>query len=273
MDIIFIGSGGGRWVTLYQKMGTGGFRIHAEKKIHVDPGPGTLVGLADMKIRPTETDVLVVSHCHPDHYTDAEVMIEAMTNGMTRRKGVLLASKSVMVGHDGLGPGISSYHQSKLTEKKMTSPGDSLNIGSVIMEALPTSHGDPTTFGFKCHTKEGIITYTSDTEYHDGIADNYTDSKVLILNTMRPGGDRISNHLCTEDVVKIVSRARPEIAVMNHFGMKFIGRTEQEARVVEEATGIRTLAAREGMRLSIETDINVGNVFNRKGESQTKLNI
>ena len=38
--ITFLGTGGGRFATIYQARATGGFYIEDGRNLHVDPGPG-----------------------------------------------------------------------------------------------------------------------------------------------------------------------------------------------------------------------------------------
>ncbi len=252
MELVFLGTGGGRWTTLTQKLSTGGFRLSWKKEFHIDPGPGALVALRDNGLRATDTDAILVSHCHPDHYNDAEVLIEAMTKGMTKAKGALAASKSVLEGHNELGPGVSSYHRSMVKEVVLMRAGEEFRLYGMSIEALPTKHSDPTAVGLKFHTETGAITYTSDTQYFDGLPEHYEDSRVLILNSIRPRNARIPWHLCTEDVIEIVSRAKPKLAVMQHFGLRMIPDSKGEAQLVEERSGVRTIAATDGLRLDLE---------------------
>ncbi|MCJ7430619.1 hypothetical protein MUO83_05330 [Candidatus Bathyarchaeota archaeon] len=44
LDLIFLGTGGGRFVTMTQRRRTAGIRIMGEDlNLHLDPGPGALV--------------------------------------------------------------------------------------------------------------------------------------------------------------------------------------------------------------------------------------
>ncbi len=254
MEIIFLGSGGGRWVTITQKIKTGGFRIHASKNMHIDPGPGALVGLQDADISPLSTDAVIVSHCHPDHYTDAEVLIEAMTHGMTKRKGVLACSESVLIGKNNLGPAISRYHQSKIRELEILKPREEFSIYDIKVEALPTKHSDPSAVGLNFHTEQGILTYTSDTEYFEGISEHYSGSRIMILNAIRPRSERIPWHLCVDDAIKIIKEVKPEVAILNHFGMKMLGIANAEARRAEKETGVKTISAKDGARVAVSEE-------------------
>ncbi|MCJ7731677.1 MBL fold metallo-hydrolase, partial [Candidatus Bathyarchaeota archaeon] len=93
----FLGTGGGRFVMTSQMRRTAGIRLSEGKtQVHIDPGPGALVFSNWAGLSPEKLDGLIVTHCHPDHYTDAEVFIEAMTRGTMAKRGVLAASKSVL---------------------------------------------------------------------------------------------------------------------------------------------------------------------------------
>jgi phosphoribosyl 1,2-cyclic phosphodiesterase len=251
MEIVFLGTGGGRWMTITQRLHTGGFRLHGDKNIHVDPGAGAVARANGRKISPLNTDALLISHCHPDHYTDAEVFIEAMTKGMTKKRGVVGASLSVLRGNKLLGPAISRYHRNMIGEEHVLSAWDKLKIGDIGVEAIPTRHSDPDGVGFKFYTDHGVITYTGDTEYYQKVSEDYKDTTLLIVNVIRPRKDCLRWHLCSEDVIKILDQVKPKTAIITHFGMKMLPLSREEAARIEAATGVRTIAARDGMRYTL----------------------
>jgi phosphoribosyl 1,2-cyclic phosphodiesterase len=58
--------------------------------------------------------------------------------------------------------------------------------------------------------------------------------------------------LSTEDAAILTNEIRPEVAVMTHFGSKFIQEgAEKQAKYVQERSGIRTIAATDFMRLTM----------------------
>ncbi len=258
MEIIFLGTGGGRWVTLLQKLRTGGFRIHGDNiNIHIDPGPGAMLDLKEAGVNPFSTHACVVSHSHPDHYTDAELMVEAMTRAMTKHRGSFIGSLSAVDGADGFRPVLSNYHTSQLSEIMALKAGDKTEIRGVKLEALPTRHSDPTAIGMKFNFKEGTIAYTCDTEYFSGMESSYTGARVLIANVIRPEKKRIKWHLCRDDLIKILKKTEPELVVMQHFGMTMLNCLDSEARAVEKATGVKTIAAKDFMKIIVKKDIKV----------------
>lgn len=257
MEIIFLGSGGGRWTTLTQKLRTGGIRLHGESRIHLDPGPGAIVNLAQAGISALRTDAVVVTHSHPDHYNDAEILVEAMTRGMRKTRGTFAGSRSAVEGVKDLGPVLSQYHTTRVKKLLVLEPGRRVSIDGLSVEALPTRHSDPTNVGLSFAYGEGVVSYLSDTEYFPGIEQGYAEARVLIVNVIRPANRRIPWHLCTEDVIKILHEVKPELAILNHFGMTMIGLAEREARRVERKTGVRTIAARDFMRIVVGDAIEV----------------
>ncbi|MFQ5815782.1 MAG: MBL fold metallo-hydrolase, partial [Candidatus Hydrothermarchaeaceae archaeon] len=182
----------------------------------------------------------------------AEVLIEAMTRGMTKSRGILAASESVLRGKGRLGPAISRYHTSKVGEAIMMKPGMEFTLYGEPIVALPTRHTDPTCVGLKFRTEAGAIGYTSDTQYYDELSGYLMDSRMVILNVLRPGDMRIPHHLCTDDAIRIAREVEPEILVLQHFGLKMLGIMDKEAKRVEEESGVKTISASDGLKLELD---------------------
>ncbi len=266
--ITFLGTGGGRHTTMYQVRSTGGMLIeHDGRFLHVDPGPGALTQMHRIRYDLTRTDSVVVSHCHPDHYSDAESVIEGMTRGGWTKRGSLYGSKTVISGENGLGPCISDYHRRIVSDVSQFAPGDVLDIDGLETDICRADHSDPTNVGFRFHTEHGIVSYVSDTAYSGGIADQYIGSRVLILPVTTPMGNRIKYHLCTDDAITFIDRVRPELAIFIHLGVVIIRKgPEAQARMAEEATGIRTVAGRDLMVLDVGEELEISDAETFEGE-------
>lgn len=242
------------FATITQKRMTGGFRIDEidGKNIHIDPGPGALVRTYQFGLNPLKLNGVLVSHCHTDHYTDAEVLIEAMTRGMTRKKGFFVGSKSVIKGYEKWGPCISDYHLS-IPHVTVLEAGESKKLGNLQVTATRTKHGDPKAVGFKFGWDDFTLSYTSDTGYFEDLHLDHKNSDVLLASVIRPGNDRLHGHMCSDDFEKLVKEVSPKLAIMTHLGMKLImDHPEQEAERISENTGIRTIAARDGMKIDLD---------------------
>ncbi len=254
MKLTFLGSGGGRFATITQKRMTGGFRIDDidGKNIHIDPGPGALVRTYQFGLSPLKLNGVLVSHSHTDHYTDAEVLIEAMTRGMTRKKGFLVGSKSVIDGYERWGPCISEYHKN-IPRVNILEAGETVKIDKLRVTATSTKHGDPKAVGFKFQVDDFIISYTSDTGYIPELAREHKDADVIIASVIRPNGDRLHGHLCADDFQKLVEEVSPKLAIMTHLGMKLImNHPDQEAERIKKNTGKQVIAARDGMEIDLD---------------------
>ena len=72
MEIVFLGTGGGRINLIKQARATGGFRINsANTSIHVDPGPGALITSVKYREDPLKLNAVIVTHAHVDHSNDS----------------------------------------------------------------------------------------------------------------------------------------------------------------------------------------------------------
>lgn len=257
ISLIFLGTGGGRFATIYQARATGGLYLFSDSaRMHIDPGPGALLRLREARIDPTNTEALVVTHCHSDHYTDAEILIEAMTHGCKRRTGILAGSRSVLNGHKGIGPAISKYHSSKPSKVVLLKPSSVLECNDVKVRALQTHHSDTTAIGLRIETEEGVISITGDTSFSSDICEAHSGCDALIMSVTRPLNARIPYHLSTEDAAELAESVKPKLAILTHFGMKLISAgPESQAKWIEKQTGVRTVSASDGMALILKNSI------------------
>ncbi|WP_423792610.1 MBL fold metallo-hydrolase [Methanocaldococcus indicus] len=253
VEIVFIGNGGGRWATITQKKPTGGFRIHTDElKLHIDPGPGAIVRLNQLKISPWKTNAIFVSHCHPDHYTDTEILIEAMTEGMLKKRGYLIGSLTAIEGFGKYEKVVSEYHKNMVKHCCVLYPNDEIELYDTKLKATKTKHGDPFGIGFRLYTKLGDIGYTSDTEKIDSLIDDFDGVRVLIANITRMKNERIRGHLCSNDIIDIINsmNKKPGLLIMNHMGLK-MKNPKREAEYISRILDIDVVPARYGLKIEL----------------------
>ena len=239
---------------------TAGIRmVHGGTDVHLDPGPGALVYSNWARLSPQKLDAIAVTHCHPDHYTDAEVLVEAMTHGTQDKRGVLAASRSVIQGGDDFDPSVSRYHQGLVKEVQVLGCGSAFDVDDLRFQATKARHSDADTVGIRVDVPEvGSIGYTSDTAPYDGLGEAYRGCRLLILCVLRPRGKTLKYHLCTDDVLRILEEAQPDCGVLTHFGMSMLNAgPEEEAAYLEGETGVPTVSARDGMQIILDEGIEV----------------
>lgn len=249
--ITFLGTGGGRVVVSNQIRASGGFVVNIPNyQIHVDPGPGALTKAGEFKVRLNRTNIIFVSHAHIDHVNDLNAVIDAMTLGGVTQKGVLISTTSVIRGEKDY-PWLRKFYKKQLNDIFVVKPGDKVKISELNFTATKTKH-DEECVGMKLDSPEITIGYTSDTAYFRGLAKEFKGSKILIMNVLRPGTDRWKTHMSTEDALKLVEDVRPELAILQHFGAKMIKANPlYEAREIQRRTGVRTIAATDGMVIEL----------------------
>jgi len=178
-----------------------------------------------------------------------------MTEGGTRKQGVLLASTSVIEGNGDFGPAISKYHLSKPKVVKVMQPFSKVSLRPLEIAATPTAHSDTSSVGFRIQTSGGIVSYVSDTQLVEQVIKAHRHCRVLIACVTRPLGQRIPHHLSTEDAGYLIEKVKPELAVITHFGMRVIQENpETQAKWIEERSDVKTLAARDFMTLDLKKD-------------------
>ena len=273
--VVLLGTGGGRHTTMFQARSTGGYLIFSDTgRVHIDPGPGALTNMCQMPYDLRQTDAVVISHCHPDHYSDAPCVIEGMTYGGWVKRGAVYGTKSVMEGEGKLGPCLSPYHLTIPQETHLIKEGDRLEIAGIPTEITRADHSDPCNVGFRFDTGNGIFSYVSDTAYSDEIADQYRGSRVLLLPVTTPLDRRIKFHLCTEDAIKFINRVRPELTVFIHLGIAVLKvGPESQAELAEKETGCRVIAGRDLMQIDIGKEIEITDIEPHKPEWNDAWNL
>jgi ribonuclease BN (tRNA processing enzyme) len=260
--ITFLGNGGARFMIISQLLATGGLWLNLSgTEILIDPGPGCIVQSTKRKLKAEKLSAIILSHRHLDHSADVNVMVEAMTQGGLKRHGRLFAPADALETE----PVIFSYLRSYLEGIDVLKEGESYTIGDVSF-ATPVRHIHRVeTYGMVFKTQKHTFSYIADTRYFDALLQHY-GGDLLIMNVAflepRPPSTDPSlptDHLSVPDAENIITELKPKVAILTHFGMSmWRARPWEIAQKLSEKTGIRVLAARDGMRFDLaqldETD-------------------
>jgi ribonuclease BN (tRNA processing enzyme) len=251
-QIIFLGTGSGKYVRGKQLRRTGGIIVQAiGNQLHIDPGPGALVTAHEYGINPRENTAILVTHNHLGHANDVNALVDATTYGGTDQQGVLIASKTVINGEDKYRAFLHPFYSSLLEKVISVGKGQRVGVNEVEILATQANHTDKNAVGFKIFTPEFVLGYTGDTEYTPGLVEQYKGCDILILNVVNPQNIREGANLCAEDAVTIISKTKPKLAIITHFNLKMLQSDPiYEAREIQKNTGIQVIAAKDGMTIS-----------------------
>lgn len=251
-QIVFLGTGGGRVVMALQKRYTGGVIINADRKILIDPGPGSLVRCLQFKQWPREIDLLCVSHQHTDHYTDAPAILEAMTDMTRKRKGALIASKKLLEGDGTDSAGIPRFHQSLVDNVYSCGPGETISLDGLTVITTPTRHTESSGIGFRFD--EIGLSYTGDTSCFDELIKAHRGVKRIIVDLINPDRQHLEGLMTVHDCIELLNGVKPKEAFVTHFGMKALNEgPEKLAKEIEKETGVKVTAAKDGMTADFDT--------------------
>ncbi len=248
-ELIFLGTAGGRMTVAKQLWASGGFwAILSRVRLHVDPGPGALVHChaRALKLDPATLDAIVLTHKHLDHAGDVNAMIEAMTEGGTKKRGVVLAPRDAYEDD----PVVFRYVRSYPEKAGVLVEGGAHQVGDVRIETPLRLKHPVETYGLRLIGSRLTVSLIACTGYFPALEEAYRGD-VLILNVVfLPRRD--DTHLCLEDAQRLIGAIRPRLAILTHFGMTMVrGKPWELAERVSQATGIRTLAARDHQRLDL----------------------
>jgi len=248
MKLYFLGTAGGRTVTFKKLRNSGGFLIKTERElIHIDPGPGAFVYFFNTPFEPwKDLSAVVLSHLHLDHSADVNTLLESATES-GKRKGIkLLAPKDAVEGESRV---VLPYIQ-RLVKVEILKEGSVHSVGDLTVETLfLQNHHNVEVYSLKFTCKGKSLVYVPCGRFED-----YWLSKIprgvdlIIFNSTfyrkRPNID----HLSVEDIKKILGEVKPKRAIITHYSKEMLLKVPQKvAKEIEQETGIKTIAAEEGL--------------------------
>ena len=246
--ITFLGTAGARFVVTRQFLASGGAWLSlGDTQLLLDPGPGCLVQATKRKLDPSKLDAIILSHRHLDHCGDINVMIEAMTGGGMKKRGVVFAPADAL----NPDPVILSYLQEKPEKVEILTEGGHYKVDDIYFET-PIKHRHPVeTYGFVFRTPRHTFSWITDTKYFDDLPCYYTGD-LLIINVVRLNPGAPVDHLSLPEAKQIIEEIKPSAAILTHFGMTmWLAKPWELARKLTEETGISVIAARDGMRFDL----------------------
>jgi phosphoribosyl 1,2-cyclic phosphodiesterase len=254
--IKFLGTAGARFVVMKQLRASGGVWLSVgNTNLYIDPGPGALVRCLSSKPRlePSTLDGILLTHKHLDHSGDINVMIEAMTEGGFKKRGVLFAPRDALEED----PVVLKYAMGYVEKIEVLKEDSEYRIGDIRFSTARKHQHQVETYGLNFKISPRTISFITDTKFFPELPNLYR-GEILVIHVVRlkPIGDGPIDHLSIEDVKSIVKKTKPKLTILTHFGMTMIkAKPWVVAAELEKELGLKVIAASDGMKIDLERDL------------------
>ncbi len=252
--IKILGTAGARYVVARQLRSSAGTYIeHLGTRIMLDPGPGTLVRMAQEKPRiPVEKlHSIILTHAHLDHSNDVNILIDGLTEGGLKKRGTLFCPQECLSGDNAV---VLRYLRPYLKDIQILKAHQLYTIGDITFETACRHYHPTETYGLIFHLSSQRVGFLVDTLFFPDLIKSYALCDVLIINVVRykPHPSPNVQHLCIADVRTLLERIKPQKAILTHFGMTMIrARPKQVAEKLSQELGLEVIAAYDGLTLEI----------------------
>jgi phosphoribosyl 1,2-cyclic phosphodiesterase len=251
--IKFLGTAGARFVVMKQLRASGGAWLSVGRtNLYIDPGPGALVRClhSKPKLEPSLLDGILLTHKHLDHSGDINIMIEAMTEGGFKKRGILFAPTDALEED----PVILKYVMGYVEKVEVLREDSEYRIGDIQFSTARKHQHRVETYGINFKISPHTVSWMTDTKFFPELPNLYR-GEILIVHVVRlkPIDDEPIDHLSIKDVKTILKKAKPKLAILTHFGMTMINaKPWVVAAELEKELGLKVIAASDGMKLDLE---------------------
>lgn len=249
--IKFLGTAGARFVVMKQLRASGGIWLSLDNtNVLIDPGPGSLIRCLSSRpsLNPLDLDGIILTHRHLDHSNDVNIIIEAMTNGGFKRKGIVFAPDDALIDE----PVIFKHFRNHVEKIEVLKEKGSYKIGNISFNTPVRHVHGVETYGLNINSKNISVSVISDTRYFDGL-ESYYNGDIIVINVVRLEDKKGVEHLSLKDAEKILSVKKPRLGVLTHFGMTMIKAKPWElADNLSKKLGLDIVAARDGMTIDLD---------------------
>ncbi|MBD3222664.1 MBL fold metallo-hydrolase [bacterium] len=232
----------------------------------VDPGPGALVRLVRQPGAVETVDsvgTVLLSHLHLDHTADLAPLLFAQHSILAREQGELLVAGPPGTGAfvDRLADLYGSWIEPRLRRLivREVAVGERIDIGTGQATALPAHHPvdrfDSPGQGWLLADGSGHrLAYTGDTGPCADLPAAIAGCDLLLVECSTPDEYAVATHMSPAGVIDLVGNIATGRVVLTHLYPPVAA--QAPAARVEDATGVATVAARDGdvFRIPPETE-------------------
>lgn len=220
-------------------LGTGTFYVNKErsgpaylidadgKKILIDCGPGTLIRLSEIGLKPEDIDYIFISHFHADHTTDLFAfqmnfrIYEFYCDGKEYKTPIIFGPSGIEDFTKKLSyiyelPAFDNYDKIKYKKHQ-----DSLRLGNILVKTFNVEHTafgvSAKAFAFRFELGGKSIAFSGDSVKCQGLSDVCKDVDIFICDTSNAKGYGSPAHLDTLEIGEIAQASAVKKLVLTHF--------------------------------------------------------
>lgn len=285
--LTFLGTGGNPEAVISQRPRTAGFLLQlGDFYLLVDPGPAALFAALELGLDLGHLDAVYISHGHVDHYAGAESVIEGMCWAMSSRRGKLLLPREMVEENAH----ISTFHRGEAAhsgyqggpEVIFLQAYQQIDLGQLSLTPVPAYHG-PENYGFIIKAPGLTLGYTSDTNFlrsyrtksgirevmpwgpvldfeeatswREELVQAYREVDLLIAN-VTSHNSWFHRHITTLGLPYLLQGSKIKQCYITHFNHCCVWPEDLRpvmAAYVERVSGVRTTAARDGLRVDLNS--------------------
>jgi ribonuclease BN (tRNA processing enzyme) len=244
----FLGTAGARFVMIEQLRASGGIWInYKDTNILVDPGPGSIVRCCESKpkLNLAMLKGIILTHRHLDHANDINVMIEAMTEGGFKKRGLVFCPADAIKTDPVILKHVLGFPEEIITLK----PCSAYKVGDFRFKtSMPHKH-PAETYGIKFKMGKSTVALLTDTAYFKEL-NNFYKADILIISVVFFEPRLGVEHLSLPDAKEIIRRTKPKKAILTHFGRSMLkANPNLQAKILSKQLGIEVVAAYDGLQV------------------------
>jgi phosphoribosyl 1,2-cyclic phosphodiesterase len=246
--IKFLGTSGARFVMIRQLRHSGGLWVNCSgTNVLIDPGPGSLVCCAKArpKLDPSRLDAIILTHRHLDHSGDINVMIEAMTEGGFKKRGIVFCPEDALNGD----PVILQYIRNFPEKIEIIGANQKYKAGNFVFETSQRHIHPVETYGLKFSLNRKTVGLLTDTKIFPELTKFYR-TNILIAGVVFPEPRPGIDHLSLIDLKDLLPSIKPGKTILTHFGLAMLkAKPHLCARQLSRELKLEIIAATDGLTL------------------------
>lgn len=212
MQLIVLGSSGG-----YPEPGRpcSGYLVHSQTtRIWVDAGTGTLNALLKI-LKLEDLDCILISHLHPDHWTDLPIALHQLAVNECR-----VSRPLPVYGPPGWpqATGIESqwFSSQSPPQRELTfGAGKTLTIGDLEIIPVEVQHGVQT-FAFRFTQGEDTLVYSGDSSPCEALVEIARGADLFLCEATLPPGEETPISMNPAQAGKVAKEAGVSRLVLTH---------------------------------------------------------